>query len=46
MVHFAAAITFIASAVNAVILSHAFSATSLRSAIHEPPIAATCGTAR
>ncbi len=38
--------TLTASAVNAVIFSHDFSATSFRSAIHEPPIAATCGTAR
>ena len=36
----------IVSAVSAVILSHAFSATHLRSAIKEPPMAATCGIAR
>ena len=42
----ACAIIFIASTVSAVILPHAFSATSLRSAIHEPPTAATCGRAR
>lgn len=42
----ACAMTFIASAVNAVILAQFFSATSLRSAIHEPPMAATCGMAR
>jgi hypothetical protein len=41
-----ALMTFMASAVSAVIFGQAFSATSLRSAIHEPPIAATCGTAR
>ena len=43
---FACAMTFMASAVSAVIFDHAFSVTSLRSAIQEPPMAATCGSAR
>lgn len=43
---FGGAMIFIAPTASAVILPHAFSVTSFRSAIHEPPTAATCGTAK